>query len=83
VEVGINFVPRSNLDVHATQNCYFYARALQESGVKEVVPQIEVGLNSHVGLTQGHKDRYVQDPRGDQVVQFQAIELQLKAEKSV
>jgi hypothetical protein len=46
----------------------FHTQALQESYVKEVVPQIEVGLNPHVGLAQGHKGRYVQDPRGGQVM---------------
>jgi hypothetical protein len=38
------------------------------SGTKEVLPQIEVGLNPHVGLTHGNKGRYVQDPQGGQVI---------------
>jgi hypothetical protein len=62
MEVRINSVPRSDEDVHTTQNCRFHSRALLELGVKEVVPQIEVGLHPHVGLTQGHEGQYVQDP---------------------
>jgi hypothetical protein len=68
-------MPKSNEDVHTTQNCCFHTQALLEPDMKEVVPQIEVGLNPHVGLTHGHKGRYVQDLQGGQVVQFQAIEL--------
>jgi hypothetical protein len=30
--------------------------------MNEVVSQIEVGLDPHVGLAQGHKGRHVQDP---------------------
>jgi hypothetical protein len=48
----------SYIEVHTTQNHHFHARALQEPDVKEVVPQIKVGLDPHVGLTQGHKGRY-------------------------
>jgi hypothetical protein len=83
VEVWINFVPRSDKNVHTTQNRRFYTRALLELGTKEVVSQITVEFNPHVGLTQGHKGRYVEDPRGGQVVQFQTIELQPRVEKSV
>jgi hypothetical protein len=68
-------MPRSDIDVHATQNYCFRAQALQELGAKEVIPQIEVRLNPYIGLTQGHKGCYVQYPQGRQVVQFQAIEL--------
>jgi hypothetical protein len=76
VKVGIDSVPRFDVDIHATQNHRFRARSLQEPGEKEVVPQIEVRLNPHVGLAQDHIGRYVQDPRGGKVVQLQAIELQ-------
>jgi hypothetical protein len=75
VEVGINSMPRSDKEVHTTQNRHFRARALHESGAKEVVPQIEVVLDPHVGLTQGHKGRYVQDPQRGEMVHFQTIEL--------
>jgi hypothetical protein len=54
-------MPRLDKGVHTAQNCRFYTRALLEPGTK-VVPQIEVGLNCHVGLTQGHEGHYVQDP---------------------
>jgi hypothetical protein len=37
VKVGIDSVPRSDVDVHTTQNHCFCSRALQEPGVKEVV----------------------------------------------
>jgi hypothetical protein len=83
VEVRINSMPRSDKDVHTTQNCRFRARALPELGARVVVSQFEVGLNPHIGLTQGHKGHHVQDPREGQVMQFQAIELQQRAEKSV
>jgi hypothetical protein len=43
VEVGINSVPRFEVNVHTSQNCRFHAWALWEPDVKEVVPQIEVG----------------------------------------
>jgi hypothetical protein len=55
-------MPGSNEDVHTAQNYRLHTRALLEPGAKELVQQVEVGLNPHVGLTQGHKDRYVQDP---------------------
>jgi hypothetical protein len=76
-------MPRSDGDAHTAQNCRFHAQALLEPGAKEIVPQIEVGLNPHIGLTHGHKGRHVHDPQGGQVMQFQAIELQQRAEKSV
>jgi hypothetical protein len=50
VEVGIDSMPRSNIGDHATQNHYFGTPVLREPGAKEVVPQIEVGLNPQVGL---------------------------------
>jgi hypothetical protein len=37
VEVGIDSMPRSEVDVHATQNRYFRTRAMWELSVKEVV----------------------------------------------
>jgi hypothetical protein len=50
VEVGIDSVLGFDIDVHASQNCHFRAQALQGPNVKEIVPQIKVGLNPHVGL---------------------------------
>jgi hypothetical protein len=73
VEVRIDSMPRFDIDVHATQNYRFDACVRQEPGAKEVHPQIKVGLNPHVGFTQGHKGCDMQDPRGGQVVQFQTI----------
>jgi hypothetical protein len=55
VEVGINSTPRSNKDVHITQSYRFHARAWPQLGTKEVLLQIEVGLNPYMGLAQGHK----------------------------
>jgi hypothetical protein len=40
-----------DIDIHATQNRRFHARARQELGAKEVIPQIKVGLNPNVGFT--------------------------------
>jgi hypothetical protein len=54
----------SKLDVgnHAYQNCHFHVRALWELNAKEVVPQVEMGVNPHIGLAQSHEGRDVQDP---------------------
>jgi hypothetical protein len=41
-----------NIAIHAAQNRRFLARAQQEPGVNEVVPQMKVGLDPHVGITQ-------------------------------
>jgi hypothetical protein len=68
VEVRIDTMPRLDMDDHATQNSRFHIRALWEPDVKEVVPKVEVGINSHVGLTQSHKGCDMQDPRGGQMV---------------
>jgi hypothetical protein len=57
-------MPRLDIDVNATQNHHFRARARQELGAKEVVPQMKVGLNPHIGLTRGQEGRHMQDPRG-------------------
>jgi hypothetical protein len=54
---------------------------LPKPGTEEIVPQIEVGLNPHVSLTQGHEGRHMQDPRRSQVMHFQAIELQQGVKK--
>jgi hypothetical protein len=62
-EVGINYVPKSNEDVHFAQNRHFHTQALPELGAKGVL-QIEVGFNPHVGPTQGHKGSHMKDPLG-------------------
>jgi hypothetical protein len=49
----------SDEDVHTDQSRHFHARALLQPSVKEVVSQIEVGFNPHIGLTQGHKGHHV------------------------
>jgi hypothetical protein len=54
-------MPRLEVDLHATQNCRFHVCALRELDAKEVVPQVEVGVNAHEGLTQSHKGRDMQD----------------------
>jgi hypothetical protein len=61
-KVGTNSLPRSNIKVNTTQHPCFCARALQKPCMNEVVSQIEVGPDPHVGLAQGHKGRHVQDP---------------------
>jgi hypothetical protein len=38
--------------------------------VEEIVLHVEVGVNLHVGLTQGHKGSNVQNPRRGQIVQL-------------
>jgi hypothetical protein len=37
---------------------------------EEIAPQVKVGLNPHVGLTQGCEGRDMQDPRGGQMMQL-------------
>jgi hypothetical protein len=59
VEVWINFAPGSDEDVHTTQSHCLRARVLLYLGAKEVVPQIEVELNPHIGLAQSDKCRHV------------------------
>jgi hypothetical protein len=55
-------MPKSNEVIHTTQHHCFRTRALPEPSAEKVVPQIEVGLNPHIGLTQDHKRYHVQDP---------------------
>jgi hypothetical protein len=50
VEVGIDFVPEHDIDIHSTQNRRFHVHVLRELDAKEVVTQIKVGVNPHVGL---------------------------------
>jgi hypothetical protein len=50
VEVGIDSMLGFDIDVHASQNRHFHAQALREPNVKEVVSQIKVGLDPHIGL---------------------------------
>jgi hypothetical protein len=50
VDVGIDSMPGFDIDVHAAQNHHFCTRALQGPNTKDVVPQIKVGLNPHIGL---------------------------------
>jgi hypothetical protein len=59
VEVGINSTAKSYEDVHTAQSHHFRAQALPQSGMKDVVPHIEVGFNPHVGLAKGHKGHHV------------------------
>jgi hypothetical protein len=61
VEIRIGAMPRLDVDVHATQNCCFHVCALREPDAKEVVPQVEVGVKPHEGLTQSHKGLDMQD----------------------
>jgi hypothetical protein len=51
--------------------------------MEEVVPQVEVGLNPHVGFAQGYEGRDMYDPQRSQMMQFQVIELQQRAEESM
>jgi hypothetical protein len=62
MKVEINYRPRSDKYVHLAQGHHFCTRALLKPGMKEVVSQIEVGLNPHIGLTQGYKGRHVKHP---------------------
>jgi hypothetical protein len=48
-------MPKSDKDVHIAQSRCLRSRALLKLGVKEVVPQVEVRLNPHIGLAQGHR----------------------------
>jgi hypothetical protein len=37
--------------------------SLSEADMEEVVPQVEVGLNAHVGFAQGYEGGNMLDPR--------------------
>jgi hypothetical protein len=76
-------VSRIDIDVHATQNHHFRVRALWESDAQEVVPQIEVAINPHVGLAESHKGHGIQDPQGGNTLQVQAIIPHQQTEESV
>jgi hypothetical protein len=59
------------------------ARVRPKPHTKEVVPQVEVGFDPHVGLTQGYERCNTQDPRRRQMMHPQAMELQQRTEESV
>jgi hypothetical protein len=44
------------------ENHHFCAQALRAPDTEEVVPQVEMRVNPHEGLTKSHKGRNVQDP---------------------
>jgi hypothetical protein len=50
---------------------------------KEILPQIEIGVNPQVSFTQGYEDGDMQDSGGSQVVKLEAIVLQERAEELV
>jgi hypothetical protein len=53
VEIGIDAMPRLDVDDHASQNRRFHVQALREPDANEVVPQVEMGgrgVNPHEGL---------------------------------
>jgi hypothetical protein len=64
VQIRISAIAKLDVDVHTTQTCRFHFRALREPDVKEVVPQVKVGVNPHECLAQSHNGRDMQDPRG-------------------
>jgi hypothetical protein len=55
-------MPILDVNVHSTLNRHFRIRALREPDAKEVVPQVEVGVNPYKGLAQSHKGHDMQDP---------------------
>jgi hypothetical protein len=59
VEVGINTGPKFDINIYAIQNHRLCARALWEPDAKELVLQIEVGANPHIGLAQSYKGHNV------------------------
>jgi hypothetical protein len=72
VEISIDVMPRPRVDNHAPQNCHFCVWVLWMPVVEKIVSQDEMEVNPHIGLTQNHKGRDIQDPRGGQIVQLQA-----------
>jgi hypothetical protein len=61
VEIRIDTMPRLDIDAHATQNHRFHLQALREPDVKEVVSQVEVGVNPYESSAQSHKGHDMQD----------------------
>jgi hypothetical protein len=46
VKIGIDAMPRLDMEIHTMQNCRFRARAPQEPDSNEVVSHVEVGGQS-------------------------------------
>jgi hypothetical protein len=70
VKIRINAMPEINVNDCASRYCKLCVRVLWMSDMEEIVPHAEMGVNAHVGLTQSHEGRDVEDPRGGQIVQL-------------
>jgi hypothetical protein len=55
-------MPRLDMDNHTPQICQFHVLVLRTSDAEEMVRQVKMGVNPHVGLAQSHKVHDVQDP---------------------
>jgi hypothetical protein len=58
-------MPKPDVDNHTTPptNCQFRVWVLWMPDAEEIVLQVKMGVNPHIGLTQSHKDRDVLDPQ--------------------
>jgi hypothetical protein len=61
-EVRIDAMPRLDMDNHTPQICQFHVLVLRTSDAEEMVRQVKMGVNTHVGLAQSHEVHDVQDP---------------------
>jgi hypothetical protein len=57
---------RLGVHIYAPLKLPIPCRVLWTPDVEEIVPQVEMGVNPHVGLTQSHEGRDMQDPREGQ-----------------
>jgi hypothetical protein len=62
VEVWVRTLPRVDMNTYAAQHHYLRVWVRPELDVEEVVPQVEVGFDPHVGLAQGYEGHNMEDP---------------------
>jgi hypothetical protein len=62
LEVWTDSQPRSDRNAHIAPHCHFLTRAQPQLEAEEIVPEIKLGLNPHVGLAQGYQSRNMKDP---------------------
>jgi hypothetical protein len=70
VEVRINFMPRFDMNNRTPDDYQLHFPVLRTADMEDIIPQIKRKVNPQVSLTWSHEGRYVQDPRGGQVVQL-------------
>jgi hypothetical protein len=62
VEIRINTMSELDMNDCTPRDCQLHVWVLWTPDTEEIIPQVEMGVNPHVGLTQSHKGCDVQDP---------------------